>query len=68
MADCSDLHFDFRFVPDAHVLRWKRFLFGLGKFHTIAQCIANSKPDTGHDPFAFAHSNAHRYRNRNQSS
>jgi hypothetical protein len=62
------LHFDFRSVPDAHVLRWNRFFFGLGKFRVIVQCSANSKPDTGHGPFAFAHSNANRHRNRDQPS
>lgn len=68
MADCSDLHFDFRFVPDAHVLRWNRILFELRRLRVIVQYIASSKPDAGHGSFAFAHSNAYRYRNRNQSS
>jgi hypothetical protein len=65
LADCARLHRDFCSVSDAHILRRKRFLFKLGQFFVVAECIANS--DARHCSFAIAHSNAHQQRYSHQS-
>jgi hypothetical protein len=65
LADCSGLHVDVCSVSDAHVLRWKRFLFDLGQFRLIVKSIADS--DARHGSFAFTHADAHQQRHYTQS-